>query len=141
MAMLRCAKLDDSARLPRRAHDTDAGFDLFALQSTWILAGSSAVVRTGVGVGIPAGHYGRVASRSGLSVKHDIEVGAGVIDAGYTGEVMVKLHNHGSGNVHLAAGDRVAQLIVSPIYTGGVEEVDSLDATERGAAGFGSTGK
>ena len=139
--ILRCAKLDPAAKIPRRAHADDAGFDLYALHSTWVLAQSSTTVRTGVGVGIPEGYYGRVASRSGLSVKHNVEVGAGVIDAGYRGEIIVKLYNHGDGNVLLSAGDRVAQLIVTAIYSDGIQEVASLDDTERGAGGFGSTGK
>lgn len=139
--MLRCAKLDPNAKIPTRAHDDDAGFDLYALKPTWILARGSTTVRTGVGVGIPEGYYGRVASRSGLSVKHHVEVGAGVIDAGYRGEIVVKLYNHGDANVLLAAGDRVAQLIVTAIYAGGIQEVTSLDDTERGTGGFGSTGQ
>lgn len=138
--MLRCAKLDPNSKIPTRAHSTDAGFDLYSLTDTWVLARGSTTVRTGMGVGIPEGYYGRVASRSGLSVKNNIEVGAGVIDAGYRGEIVVKLYNHGDANVLISAGDRVAQLVVTAIYSDGIQEVASLDDTERGAGGFGSTG-
>jgi deoxyuridine 5'-triphosphate nucleotidohydrolase len=106
-----------------------------------VLARGSATVRTGIAVAIPKGYYGRVASRSGLSVKHSLEVGAGVVDAAYRGEIMVRLHNHGDANVFLAAGDRIAQLVVTAIYTGDVEEAASLDDTDRGDRGFGSSGK
>lgn len=139
--MFRVAKLDAAAQIPVRTHPTDAGYDLHALQDAWVLARRSATVRTGIAVAIPQGYYGRVASRSGLSLKHSLEVGAGVVDAGYRGEIMVRLHNHSDDNVFLAAGDRIAQLVVTAIYTGDMEEVERLDDTERGDRGFGSSGK
>lgn len=106
-----------------------------------MLARGSATVATGVAVAVPPGYYGRIASRSGLSVKHDIEVGAGVVDAGYRGELVVKLHNHGDANYLVRAGDRVAQLVVTRIYQGGMQVVESLEDSDRGARAFGSSGR
>jgi len=139
--MLLCTKLNDAAIVPTRTHSSDAGFDLYASESAWVLARSSTTVRTGIAVAIPEGYYGRVASRSGLSVKSNIEVGAGVIDAGYRGEIIVKLYNHGDENQFMDKGMRIAQLVVTAIYTDDICVVDSLDTTERGACGFGSSGK
>ena len=106
-----------------------------------MLARSSAAVATGIAVAIPPSYYGRIAPRSGLSVKYNIEVGAGVVDAGYRGELIVKLYNHGDDNYLVRAGDRVAQLIVTHIYQGELEVVETLPGSERGAAGFGSSGR
>ena len=136
-----CTKLNDDAIVPTRAHTSDPGFDLYASESVWVLARSSTTVHTGIAVAIPEGYYGRVASRSGLSVKSNIEVGAGVIDAGYRGEIIVKLYNHSDENKFLDKGMRIAQLVVTSIYTGDISVVDSLDTTKRGACGFGSSGK
>jgi dUTP pyrophosphatase len=100
----------------------------------------SYLVSTGLAVKIPEGYYGRVASRSGLAVKSCLEVGAGVIDSDYRGEVKVLVRNLGGKPFQLNHGDRIAQLIIEKITTPDIEEVDDLDVTERGAAGFGSTG-
>jgi len=138
---MQCVRLNDKAQLPTRAYHADAGFDLYAAESKWVLARESTTVSTGIAVAIPEGYYGRVASRSGLSVRHNIEVGAGVIDAGYRGEIMVKLYNHGDDNVLVSEGDRIAQLVVTVIYTGGIQEVAALQPQQRGVRGFGSSGK
>lgn len=135
-------QLLNGAVAPRKAHPHDAGWDLHAAEERWVLGRSSVTVRTGVAVAIPPGHYGRIAPRSGLSVRHSIEVGAGVIDAGYRGELVVKLYNHGDANYLVRAGDRVAQLIVTHIYQGDLEVVAELPGCDgRGAAGFGSSGR
>jgi len=127
---------------PSRAHPHDAGWDLHAAEERWVLARSSVTVRTGVAVAIPPGYYGRIAPRSGLSVRHSIEVGAGVVDAGYRGELVVKLYNHGDDNHLVRAGDRVAQLIVTRIYQGDLEVVDTLPGSDgRNTSGFGSSGR
>jgi len=137
---LRVKRLVPEARLPERATDGAAGYDLFALEDTTILG--RAVVRTGIAVVIPAGYYGRVAPRSGLAVKHRIDVCAGVIDSDYRGEIGVVL-SQGNGwtpSYTVKAGDRIAQLILEKIATPPVEEVGDLDETARGSGGFGSTG-
>ena len=136
-----CKLLRPTALAPRRAHPHDAGWDLYASDERWVLARSSATVATGIAVAIPPSYYGRIAPRSGLSVKYNIEVGAGVVDAGYRGELIVKLYNHGDDNYLVRAGDRVAQLIVTHIYQGELEVVETLPGSERGAAGFGSSGR
>ena len=96
---------------------------------------------TGVAIVLPPGVYGRVALRSGLAVKHGIQVGAGVVDPDYTGEVKVVLFNHGDKDFEVKRrGERIAQLVLERCETPGVEEIGLLEETERGAGGFGSTG-
>ena len=133
-------KLDPGATMPTRAHDTDAGLDLYAMYKRSVPAHGSVRFDTGVHIEIPAGYVGMVKSKSGLNVKHGI-TSEGVIDAGYTGSIMVKLYNHSGCAVEIERGQKISQLVLLPIITPELEEVDSLDATERGNGGFGSTGK
>ncbi|GAB1286827.1 Deoxyuridine 5'-triphosphate nucleotidohydrolase [Apodemus speciosus] len=100
-----------------------------------------ALVKTDIQVAVPSGCYGRVAPRSGLAVKHFIDVGAGVIDEDYRGNVGVVLFNFGKEKFEVKKGDRIAQLICEQICYPELEEVQTLDDTERGSGGFGSTGK
>lgn len=138
--------LADGAAAPARAHAGDAGLDLRAAAPASVPARGRAKVRTGVRLRLPTGTYGRVASRSGLSVRHGIEVGAGTIDADYTGEVGVVLHNFSDCDFAVAAGDRVAQLVVQrvelvdPVVVDADEWADLTEGAGRGDAGFGSTG-
>ena len=117
-----------------------AGYDLSSCETLTIPAGKKALVKTGLQIACPEGTYGRVAPRSGLAHKHFIDVGAGVIDADYRGEVGVILFNFGEQDFEIKPGDRIAQLILEKISLSEVEEVDDLTVTERGAGGFGSTG-
>ncbi|MEQ8740267.1 MAG: dUTP diphosphatase, partial [Hoeflea sp.] len=117
-----------------------AGLDLYADESRPILAGRSQIISTGISVMIPEGHYGRVAPRSGLAAKHEIDVLAGVIDSDYRGEIKVILHNLGYKTFPVQRGERIAQLILEKISIPEVVEVENLDITERGDGGFGSTG-
>jgi len=100
------------------------------------------MVPTGIAVAIPVGSVGLVAPRSGLAARHGLSVvnGPGVIDAGFRGEVNVILINHGDNAVELARGDRIAQLVVVPVTSTELVEVDELPESDRGAGGFGSTG-
>jgi dUTP pyrophosphatase len=98
------------------------------------------VVPTGIAVAVPGGTYGRVAPRSGLAAKSGIDVGAGVVDADYRGELKVVLFNHSDEPLYVKPGDRIAQLVLERIACASVHEVDDLDATDRSADGFGSTG-
>ena len=132
-------KLDDGAFVPTRAHDLDAGLDLYAMESAYILPNSSHPFDTGVHVAIPAGYVGMIKSKSGLNVKHGI-TSEGVIDAGYTGSMVVKLFNHGYNSVTIQRGQKISQLVILPIITPELELVDELESTERGNNGFGSTG-
>ena len=131
--------LDPGAYMPTRAHAADAGLDLYARETVTIPARGRAIVETGVRVAIPAGYVGMLKSKSGLNVKKNI-LGEGVIDAGYTGPIVVKLYNQGDEDVTIEAGMKLIQLVILPILTPELELVDSLEDTERGDAGFGSTG-
>lgn len=133
-------KLDSGAYAPTRAHRIDAGLDLYAMSDHEVPAHGSAIFDTGVHVEIPAGYVGMIKSKSGLNVKHNI-TSEGVIDAGYTGSMVVKLYNHGNHDVHIEKGQKISQLVILPIITPNVEIVAHLDDTERGDGGFGSTGK
>lgn len=132
-------KLDPGAMMPTRAHDTDAGLDLYAVYSRHVPAGGDMCFDTGVHVEIPKGYVGLLKSKSGLNVRFGI-TSEGVIDCGYTGSIMVKLYNHGDCTVPIARGQKISPLVILPIITPELEEVDSLEATERGNGGFGSTG-
>ena len=146
--------LDDGAKMPTRAHSTDAGLDLYAPHA-FVVPQSSAsteetidgflakaghyTVDTGVHVAIPAGYVGMIKSKSGLNVKCGI-ISEGVIDSGYTGSIRVKLYNLGNEKVLIEEGQKISQLVIMPIITPDLELVDSLEDTERGNGGFGSTG-
>ena len=139
--ILNVAKVITEAILPTRAHDGDAGFDLYYTGvCTYPDKGEPHVaLGTGIAVEIPYGYVGLIWPRSGLSYKQGIDVLAGVIDHGYTGEVKVILNRMPEG---VKFGDRIAQLIVQPIaQIECINEVQSLDKTQRGEGGFGSTGK
>jgi len=140
MASLPCKRLTELATLPARGSALAAGYDLFGAYAATVPPRGKALVKTDIAMAIPEGFYGRVAPRSGLTWKKSLDVGAGVIDADYRGNVGVILFNHSDEAVELAAGDRIAQLILEAIITPDVVEVDDLDATVRGADGFGSTG-
>ena len=137
-------RLDPAAVLPARAHADDAGLDLRALEGLTIGAGERAQVRTGIAVEIPPGHAGLVLPRSGLAARHGISVvnAPGLIDAGYRGELQVLLLNTDrEAAFELAAGDRIAQLVVVAVALPEPVEADELSDAVRGAGGFGSTGR
>jgi dUTP pyrophosphatase len=143
MEEVKFTRLNEAATLPTRAHDGDAGLDLYAAEGARIGPGQRVSVGTGLSVAIPQGLAGLVVPRSGLALKHGISLAnaPGVIDSGYRGEVRVLLLNtDGSAEFRISAGDRVAQLLLIPIATASPLEADSLDPTDRGAGGFGSTG-
>jgi len=138
-------RLRPDAVLPARAHAEDAGFDLVAVEQCGIEPGERQPVPTGIAVAVPTGHAGLVLPRSGLARKHGITVmnAPGLIDAGYRGEIVVTLINHGSERYAIAAGDRIAQLVVAPLSAVAAVEVDELPASGDGrdAGGFGSSGR
>ena len=133
-------KLDPGAFMPKREHEADAGYDIRTPERKVIHPGGSIVVETGVHVQIPKGFAGFLKSKSGLNVLNDL-TGTGLIDSGYTGSITVKLYNHGAQPYVFNAGDKIIQIVFLPIYTPELELVDELEDTERGASGFGSTGK
>ncbi|KAJ9054478.1 Deoxyuridine 5'-triphosphate nucleotidohydrolase [Entomophthora muscae] len=132
--------LNEKAQVPKRGSLLAAGYDIFSSQEITIPKGGRAAVETGVSIKVPSGTYGRVAPRSGLTFKHGIDTGAGVIDEDYTGEVKVILFNHGDSDFVINIGDRIAQLILEKIMTPEPILVEELNATSRGENGFGSTG-
>lgn len=132
--------LDSGAFTPTRAHKTDAGLDLRSPICIEVPAKGSAVIDTGVHVELPVGTAGFLKSKSGLNVNHDI-TSDGVIDVGFTGTIKVKLYNHGINPYHVLRGDKITQLVVVECYFPDVEIVDTLDKTDRGNNGFGSTGR
>ena len=133
-------KLDAGAFEPVRAHPEDAGLDLRSPVDVTIPAQGGAVIHTGVHVELPTGTAGLLVAKSGLNVRHSITT-TGLIDSGYAGEVVVKMINHGSQSYRVAKGDKITQLMVVPVLTGPVEIVDEIESGERGADGFGSTGR
>lgn len=132
--------LDDGAFVPTRAHDTDAGLDLYARECMVVPAKESATFDTGVHIELPPDTVGFIKSKSGLMVKHGL-LSEGVVDEGYTGSIVVKLFNHSGKDYRVSRGDKISQLVILPIIKPELEIVDSLEETDRGAAGFGSTGK
>ena len=133
-------KLDAGAYAPKRMHSTDAGLDILSPVTTIIPSKGSVVIDTGVHVELPDGTVGLIKSKSGLNVKHGL-TSEGVIDAGYTGSIVVKLYNHSDKNYQVMRGDKISQLLVVDCLFPDIEIVDSLDETERGNNGFGSTGR
>lgn len=133
-------KIDTGAYMVERAHETDAGIDIKARDNRLVMAHSGAVVHTGVHVQLPHNTAGLLVSKSGLNVTHGI-TSTGLIDEGYTGEILVKLYNHSDEDYFVHAGDKISQLVVIPVMYENVELVESLENTDRGNNGFGSTGK
>ncbi|KAL5219359.1 hypothetical protein ABZP36_020043 [Zizania latifolia] len=138
--LLKVKKLSENAVLPSRGSALAAGYDLSSAAVAVVPARGKAMVPTDLSVAIPEGTYARIAPRSGLALKHSIDVGAGVIDADYRGPVGVILFNHSDVDFIVKPGDRIAQMIIQVIVTPEVAEVEDLDATVRGDGGFGSTG-
>jgi dUTP pyrophosphatase len=131
--------LDENAKMPTKAHDTDAGFDLYTPKRFTLRCGSSATIDTGVHIEIPKGYVGFLKSKSGLNVKHGI-TGEGVVDAGYTGSIVAKLYNNGH-TLNFEEGQKIIQIVFLPIPEVELVLTDSFEETERGDNGFGSSGK
>jgi dUTP pyrophosphatase len=132
--------LDEGAKMPTKAHEADAGFDLYTPTRQVIRPHDSVVIDTGVHIQIPEGYVGFLKSKSGLNVRYNL-VGEGVIDSGYTGSIVAKLRNSGDEFVILEEGQKCIQIVFLPIPFVQLEQVDSFEETERGDNGFGSTGK
>jgi dUTP pyrophosphatase len=140
---VRVARLDPRARLPTRAYEHDAGFDLYALEPRRLAPGGRGSVRTGVAVEIPERCAGLVLPRSGLADRHGIALvnAPGLIDSGYRGEIKVLLLNTDAVEpFEVGEGDRIAQLVVVRVESPSLDEVEELSTSDRGAGGFGSSG-
>ena len=133
-------KLDNGAYMPEKAHETDAGYDIRTPHSFLLRRSDMVMVHTGIHVNIPEGFYGELASKSGLCRDSEITTEAGIIDSGYTGEICVILKS-GMKQRYFEAGDKITQLIIHELPYTELEAVDILPHTDRGADGFGSTGK
>lgn len=135
--------LDDGAQAPRYAHDGDAGLDLRANESVTLMPGDIVLVGTGVHAEIPAGYVGNLHLRSGWATKHHVTLanGTGIIDSNYRGEIKMPLASRDNRIEHVEKGERIAQLVISQVPTFDVVVVDELSETERGAGGFGSSGR
>lgn len=133
--------VEKGAYMPDRAHKTDAGLDIRARENRLVKAHSGALLHTGLHVQLPHGTAGLLVSKSGLNVNHGI-TSAGLIDEGYTGEILVKLYNNSDEHYLVHAGDKISQLVVIPVLYEDIHIINSLDEnTERGDKGFGSSGK
>ena len=132
--------LEPGAKMPTRAHPDDAGLDFYSRETVLVPTHGSAVFHTGVHVELPHGTTGILKSKSGLYVLYDI-TSDGVIDESYSGEIIVKLVNHGQNDYWVYEGDKISQLVIVPVYYEPVTVVDYLVERGRGNNGFGSTGR
>lgn len=135
-------KINGESRIPTYSHEADAGADLYSAIDLLLPANSFATVPTGICMQIPTGYVGYINPRSGLAAKNGVTVlnAPGTIDAGYTGEIKVILFNHSDKDYQILKDDRIAQMVLHKIEYAVFKETDSLDKTERGNGGFGSTG-
>lgn len=133
--------LDEGAIMPTRAHEFDAGLDLYTPMDIQFKPCSMEVVDTGVHIQIPQYFVGLVKSRSGLMAKMGVVAGEGTIDCGYTGSLKVMLFNHSREYRYLKSGDRIAQIVITPCILPKLVKFESLEETERGDCGLGSTGR
>lgn len=145
MQPIKVKKLRENAVLPTYGSAEAAGADLYAClqEQVTIEPGATVFVPTGLAMELPQGYVGLIYARSGLACKKGLAPAnkVGVIDSDYRGEFIVALHNHGNQTQTVTSGERIAQLVIAPVFTPGFEETDVLSDTQRSAGGFGSTGK
>ncbi len=134
-------KLFPDITLPTYTHSTDAGMDLRTRETKTLIPGERCILPTGFAMAIPEGYVGLVWDRSGLAIKEGLTCLAGVVDAGYRGEVGVVVLNTSDKNIEIEKGDRVAQMLIQPVEICDIEIVDQLSNSERGEGGFGASGK
>ncbi len=144
METVKFIKLNEKATTPSYGSKYSAGADLYACEGTEvsIAAGETKIIHTGIAMQIPEGLVGLIYARSGIALKRGLAPAnkVGVIDSDYRGEIMVALHNHSNETQTIADGERVAQMVIAPFIAVNYQETDSLDDTDRGEGGFGSTG-
>lgn len=146
MININVKKLKESAKLPTSGSERAAGYDLYACidsDSVTVAPHSTAKIGTGLAIAVPDGYFGAIFARSGLATKQGLRPAncVGVCDSDYRGEYIIAIHNDTDEERVIENGDRIAQLVIMPYLAVSFSEVDELDATERGAGGFGSTGK
>lgn len=142
MIELKVKRINEEAKMPEYAHVGDAGLDLFSVDDLMILPGESKLIKTGIQIELPKGTEAQIRPRSGLALKNQITVlnTPGTIDEGYRGEIGVILINHGKQEFHVEKGMKIAQMVVKPVFTVTIKEIEELTGTTRGEGGFGSTG-
>lgn len=143
MEVLKIKKLSEDAIIPFYAHPGDAGLDLFSVEEVTIEPGKRKLVATGISIELPKNTEAQVRPRSGLALKYGVTVlnSPGTIDEGYRGEIKVILINHGEEAFKINRGDKIAQMVIMPVLTVEIKEVEILNDSERGEGGFGSTGR
>ena len=138
---LQIQRIHPDAKLPSYAYEGDAGMDLYSVEDTTIAPGEKVLVATGLKLAVPSGYGGFVWDKSGIATKHHIKTMAGVLDSNYRGELKVALTNLGAEPYDVKIGEKVAQLVIKPVATPEIEEVDEIEANDvRGEKGFGSSG-
>lgn len=142
MVTLKIKRIHEKAILPFFAHPGDAGLDLFSIEKKEIPPGESALIGTGLTIQLPENTEAQIRPRSGLALKHQITLlnSPGTIDYGYRGEIKVIMINHGKQAFQVEEGMKIAQMVVKPVLSFDIEEVEDLSGTKRGEGGFGSTG-
>lgn len=145
---IKVKKFHERAKIPTRAHETDAGYDLYALEDYFIEVGATQVVKTGVGFEVPSGYFAKIFDRSSVASR-GVVTSAGVCDSGYTGEYKIVMHNFSNqtgynsrtmtSGFRINAGDKIAQVVILKCETPPLEEVDSFTPSDRGEGGFGSS--
>ncbi len=133
-------KLSESATTPKKAHPSDAGFDLVASKTTTIPANGRALIPTDIAMAIPNGYYGMVVGRSGNTIKRGLVGMTGVVDAGYRGGIGIMAFNLTQEDITIKQGERAGQIVLTPILSCEMVVAEELDTTER-KGGFGSTGR
>ena len=133
-------KISATATLPKYIHPHDAGMDLYSSETINIQPGERRLIPTGIAMAIPKDYVGLIWDKSGIATNHGLKTMAGVIDAGYRGEIRVLIHNLSNEPYKVQAGTKIAQMLIQPVVQKEIQEVENLDDTSRGAGGFGSTG-
>lgn len=137
---MKIKKLNPNARIPKRATDGSAGYDLFTIEGGWIGEGQTKLLRTGISLEIPKGYEMVIRPRSGISLKTDLIVMIGTIDSDYRGEIGIIVKNVGKKGMYIQKNSRLAQAVFHKIEHFDFVESEELENTERGSGGFGSTG-
>ena len=137
---IKIKKLSPEAKLPVYAHEGDAGMDLFSNEDSEILPGERKLIGTGLQIELPPGYVSLIWDKSGIAYKKGIKTMAGVIEYTYRGEYKILLCNTSKESFKIEKGEKIAQILIQPIITAEIEEVDELNNTSRGESGFGSTG-
>ncbi|MBN1543891.1 dUTP diphosphatase [Candidatus Woesearchaeota archaeon] len=140
MVQVRLHRLDKTVELPRYAKQGDAAFDLRSAEDKLVKAGHKELVKTGLRIAVPEGYCGLIWDRSGLAAKQGIHCLAGVLDAGYRGEIIVVLHNLGKEDFMIEKNMRMAQMLIQQVESANLVEVEELEDTDRSVGGLGHTG-